>query len=188
MIRKSLPLVALLAAVIAASMPLPSAGAATSANGLLAFRSDRSGRGEIYKMDAAGGSLTNLTRSTRVQDLDPAWSPDGSLIAFARRVRQTRKPDLFLMNANGRGRIRLTTTQVAERNPAWSPDDRLIAFSARTSPSGPTRIFVMTADGGGRRQLTRQPAGTYDANPAWSPDGTQISFDSNRDGGSPSST
>jgi len=182
--RKNLPLVALLAAVIAASMPLASAGASAT-NGLLAFRSDRSGQGEIYKMDAAGGSLTNLTRSTRVQDLDPAWSPDGSLIAFARRVRQTRKPDLFLMNANGRGRIRLTTTQTAERNPAWSPNGRLIAFSARTSPSGPSRIFVMTAQGGGRRQLTRQPAGTYDANPAWSPDGTQILFDSNRDGGFP---
>jgi len=118
--RKNLPLVALLAAVIAASMPLSSAGAA-AANGLLAFRSDRSGRGEIYKMDVAGGSLTNLTRSTRVQDLDPAWSPDGSLIAFARRVRQTRKPDLFLMNENGRGRIRLTTTQVAERNRPGRP-------------------------------------------------------------------
>jgi Tol biopolymer transport system component len=184
-IRKSLLLVALLAAVIAASTPVPSVGAASSANGLLAFRSDRSGRGEIYTMDATGGALTNLTRSTNVQDLDPAWSPDGSTIAFARRVRQTRKPDLFLMNANGRNRIRLTTTQVAERNPAWSPNGRLIAFSGRTSPSGPFRIFVLTAAGSGRRQLTRQPAGTYDANPAWSPDGTQILFDSNRDGGFP---
>jgi Tol biopolymer transport system component len=184
-IRKSLPLVALLAALIAASMPLPSAGAALSANGLLAFRSDRSGQGEIYTMDAAGGSPTNLTRSTRVQDLDPAWSPDGSMIAFARRNRQTRKPDLFLMNANGRGRIRLTTTQVAERSPTWSPDGRLIAFSSRTGPSGPSRIFVMTAAGVGRRALTRQPAGTYDANPAWSPDGAKILFDSNRDGGFP---
>jgi TolB protein len=184
-IRKSLPFVALLTALIAASMPLPSAGAATSANGLLAFRSDRGGRGEIYTMDIAGGSLTNLTRSMGVQDLDPAWSPDGSMIAFARRLKQTRRPDLFLMNANGRGRIRLTTTQVGERNPSWSPDGRLIAFSTRTSPSGPSRIFVIGSTGAGRRALTRQPAGTYDANPAWSPDGTHILFESNRDGGFP---
>ncbi|TMK49560.1 MAG: hypothetical protein E6G55_00200, partial [Actinobacteria bacterium] len=99
MIRKNLPLIVLLAAVIAASMPAPVAGAYASTNGILAFRTDRSGRGEIYTMDASGGSLTNLTRSTSVQDLDPAWSPDGALIALARRIKQTLKPDLFLMNA-----------------------------------------------------------------------------------------
>jgi Tol biopolymer transport system component len=183
-IRKNPPLVALLAAVIAASMPVSSAQA-LSTNGLIAFRTDRSGRGEIFTMDASGGSLTNLTRSANVQDLDPAWSPDGSTIAFVRRVEQTRKPDLFLMNANGRGRIRLTATQVAERGPAWSPDGTMIAFSSRTSPSGPFRIFVMSAEGGGRTKLTTHPVGTYDANPAWSPDGTRILFESNRDGGFP---
>jgi hypothetical protein len=54
-IRKNLPLVMVLAAVIAASMPAPSAAAYSSTNGLLAFRTDRSGRGEIYTMDASGG-------------------------------------------------------------------------------------------------------------------------------------
>src|SRR6058998_2166108 len=166
-------------------MPAPVAGAYASTNGILAFRTDRSGRGEIYTMDASGGSLTNLTRSTGVQDLDPAWSPDGTMIALARRIKQTQKPDLFLMNANGGGRIRLTTTQVAERNPAWSPDGTMIAFSSRTSPPGPFRIFVISADGGGRKQLTAQAAGSYDANPAWSPDDSRILFDSNRDGGFP---
>jgi len=47
-IRKNLPLIVLLAAVIAASMPAPVAGAYASTNGILAFRTDRSGRGEIY--------------------------------------------------------------------------------------------------------------------------------------------
>src|SRR5439155_8123743 len=167
------------------SLTTPVAGAYASTNWILAFRTDRSGRGEIYTMYASGGSLTNLTRSTGVQDLDPAWSPDGTMIALARRIKQTQKPDLFLMNANGGGRIRLTTTQVAERNPAWSPDGTMIAYSTRTSPPGPFRIFVISADGGGRKQLTAQAAGSYDANPAWSPDGTRILFDSNRDGGFP---
>jgi len=72
-IRKNLLLVALLAAVIAASMPAPSAGAYTSTNGLLAFRTDRGGRGEIYTMDASGGSLTNLT----VARASRTWIPPG---------------------------------------------------------------------------------------------------------------
>jgi TolB protein len=88
------------------------------------------------------------------------------------------------MNANGRGRTRLTSTSVPERNPSWSPDGTGLVYAARTAPGEPFRIFVARADGSGREQLTSQKAGS-DTAPVWSPDGTRIAFVSDRDRGFP---
>ncbi len=130
------------------------------------------------------GSPTKLTNSAGFAELQPAWSPDGGRILYVRRARLSGRPDLFVMNANGRGRTRLTSTSVPERDPSWSPDGTRLVYAARTAPGEPFRIFVAKADGSGREQLTTQTAGCRPA-PVWSPDGTRIAFVSDRDGGFP---
>ena len=171
----------------AAIAPHPARAASVwiSANGLIAFRSDRDGDPEVLTMDATGAAQTNLTDNATIGDTTPAWSPEGTRVAYVRKPRTTGRPDLFVMNADGHGRTRLTTTPVAERDPAWSPDGTLIAYSARISPQGPFRIFVIHADGTGAVQLTTQSFGSADRSPAWSPDGTRLAFVSDRDGGFP---
>jgi Tol biopolymer transport system component len=182
----SISIVVVLATLVAPAVTTaPASAVELSTNGLIAFRSDHNGVANIYTMDATGGSLTDLTRSAGAVDMDPAWSPDGSMIALARRPRPTFKSDLFLMNAKGVIQARVTTTGVPERDPAWSPDGTILAYEARTWQSGPFRIFTIRVGGLGRTQLTRQAAGTYDANPSWSPDGTKIVFESNRNRGFP---
>ncbi len=156
-----------------------------SENGLLAFRSDRDGDAEIFTMSATGENPVNLTHNEGIADLQPAWSPDGSRIAFVRRKPETARPDLFVMTAAGRGRTRLTRTPASERDPSWSPDGTRIVYAARTTPGDPFRIFVANADGSGPVQLTTQAKGAADRSPAWSPDGTRIAFVSDRDGGFP---
>ena len=156
-----------------------------SENGLLAFRSDRDGDAEIFTMSATGENPVNLTHNEGIADLQPAWSPDGSRIAFVRRRPETARPDLFVMTAAGRGRTRLTRTPASERDPSWSPDGTSIVYAARTTPGDPFRIFVANADGSGPVQLTTQAKGAADRSPAWSPDGTRIAFVSDRDGGFP---
>jgi Tol biopolymer transport system component len=95
------------------------------------FRSDGSGAPDVFSMDAAGGTLVNLTESPAVRDLDPAWSPDGRHLAFTRTTHDDGQPDVYVANENGAARARLTRTGVPERDPAWSPDGTRIAF-ART--------------------------------------------------------
>jgi Tol biopolymer transport system component len=187
-VRRTIPVLILLVGVLAALDVVPVRAQSTlwaSANGILAFRSDRDGDAEVFTLSATGENPANLTDNTATSDLQPAWSPDGRRIAFVRRKPETARPDLFVMTASGKGRTRITRTPVPERDPSWSPEGTRVVYAARTTPSGPFRIFVAKADGSGRIQLTTQGKGSADRSPAWSPDGSRIAFVSDRAGGFP---
>jgi TolB protein len=169
--------------VLAASlMGVPPAGAAfPGANGKIAFeRLD--GDFEIYTMNGDGTGGTDLTANPALysDDYAPAWSPDGSQIAFhaLREGAFDAGYDIYVMNADGTGQTRLTTGSDSEYDPAWSPDGTKIAFT-RCCPGGSAEIYVMNANGTGQTDLTNDPA--WDRDAAWSPDSTKIAFDTNRD-------
>lgn len=186
--RRVTPVLTLLVCVLVLLDAAPLRAQSTlwaSANGLLVFRSDRDGDPEVFTLSATGEAPANLTDNQGIGDLQPAWSPDGRRIVYARRMRETARPDLFVMTAAGTGRTRITSTPVPERDPSWSPEGTRIVYAARTSPNGPFRIFVAKADGSAREQLTSQAKGSADRSPSWSPDGSRIAFVSNRDGGFP---
>jgi dipeptidyl aminopeptidase/acylaminoacyl peptidase len=119
--------------------------------------------------------------------LRAVWSPDGRRIAFASRPDRcltgpppcySSESDIYVMNADGSGKRKLTHNRRINAEPAWSPDGRKIAFASTQNRN--RDIYVMNADGSGRRNLTRDPA--WDSRPSWSPDGRKITFVSNRDG------
>ena len=98
----------------------------------------------------------------------PAASPS-SKIAFTSQPRggpQPRSDGLYVVNADGSGKRRLTPTAWIA-TPAWSPDGRKIAFVGH----GLGNVYVMNADGSGQRRLMRNAAA-----PSWSPDGRKIAF------------
>ena len=119
---------------------------------------------------------TNLTRNS-ADDGSPAWSPDGTQIAFY-SDRDGNNDEIYVMAADGSQPTRLTRNRVLDGSPAWSPDGTQIAFTS--DRDGNFEIYVMAADGSQPTRLTRNSA--WDWYPAWSPDGTQIAFQSNRDG------
>lgn len=100
----------------------------------------------------------------------PAWSPDGSRLAFVRK--RAGNADLWVADGDGSRPTQLTRTPADEENPSWSPDGRRIAFSRDGW------IYVLRADGLGEMQVARG------REPDWSPDGEQIVFESDRDGDS----
>jgi WD40 repeat protein len=140
----------------------------------IAFRSRRDGNDEIYAMNADGSCQVNLTNDA-ASDWSPAWSPDGTRIAFARLFDGNSFSDVAVINLNGSGLTRLTTS--SGEYPAWSPDGTRIAFAS--ARDGNYEIYKMNADGTDQTRLTDNPA--YDMSPVWSPDGKQIAFDTQRD-------
>jgi hypothetical protein len=130
-------------------------------NGAIAFSSDREGLYQIYVMNADGTGQTRLTNNA-ASDLYPAWSPDGTKIAFSRGF------EIYVMNADGTGPTRLTHNTAHDDLPAWSPDGTKIAFgSDRDGINLNYEIYVMNADGTGPTRLTNNPA--HDHWPAWRP-------------------
>ncbi len=120
-------------------------------------------------------SVTRLTNNAAA-DFDPAWSPDGSKIAF--RSARDGNYEIYTMNGDGSGVARLTNDAAEDEYPAWSPDGSRIAFSSKRA--GNYEIYLMNTDGSGLTRLTNDS--DWDNQPAWSPDGSKIAFSSFRDG------
>lgn len=119
---------------------------------------------------------TDPTRLTSGSDASPAWSPDGTRIAFSSF--RDGNWEIYVMHADGQNQQRLTQSGgEVDRAPAWSPDGTRIAFSSERD--GNSDIYVMNADGTNKVRLTEHAA--IDADPAWSPDGNRIAFTSHRE-------
>lgn len=117
-----------------------------------------------------------LTHETGLQN-NAAWSPDSRQIAYA-HSHGYKSAEIYLLSADGSGRIQLTNNQARDFLPAWSPDGKRIA--SVSDRSGDYEIWVMNADGSIPKQLTDSPG--LDTRPAWSPEGDKIAFTSNRSG------
>ena len=99
----------------------------------------------------------------------PAYSPDGTKIAFASA--REGSLDVYVMDADGSGTQALTTGPGNESEPAWSPDGAQIAYQNDLNGD---HVFVMQADGTGSRRLTTDLAPEIE--PAWSPDSRWIAY------------
>ncbi|MDP9343520.1 MAG: hypothetical protein M3Q23_15795 [Actinomycetota bacterium] len=184
--------VAALALLLLAGLPAGAGRAATggaavpATNGDLVFRDVQAGDSELYRVGADGSGMRDISRAPGAQDLDPAWSPNGTLIAYARKPAGTQaSPDIWVMFADGSGRIRLTADSVPERQPAWSPDGTRIAYARAGGNYGGFHIWVMGAGGSFPHEVTHPWAQASDTNPAWSPDGTRIAFIRSKPGAFP---
>lgn len=136
-------------------------------NGLLAYTSRDgsiiSGADDIYVSNADGTGQKDLTFEMGSQDFSPAWSPDGTKIAFEASL-----AGIFVMNADGSNKTQITTGNY-DSAPTWSPDGTRIAFVNNSAP-GPNGVYVMNSDGTNSRRLGS--GGT----PVWSPDGSRIAI------------
>ncbi len=157
-------------------------------NGKIAFESSAVGGGggdgdhQIFAMESNdSGPVINLTDGLDDDGKpfrSPAWSPDGTKIAFQSQLAREGYFDIYTINADGGGLKKLTACTDAEKNnenPTWSPDGSQIAF--RTKCDGEQGIYVMSAeDGSGAEQVTFPEEDETDMKPAWSPDGEKIAF------------
>ena len=166
------------AAVLAVGLALVASGCGGSGEPRpdLLLVSTRDGYYTIYELNGDGGKQRRLTDADvdpeNQQDVffqvDPAWAPDASRIAFSSR--RGASFDIYAMLADGSDTQQLTSTKENDVHPTWSPDGESIAFAR----SDPGRIYVMSPDGSGVHRLTKDVA--EESDPAWSPDGNWIAY------------
>ena len=128
-----------------------------------------------YPTDAKGGQYSDIIVSyiyrgirempahgnTNNQNYLPAWSPDGSKMAFVSN--RDGNPEIYVMNKDGSGLRRMTNSPTVDEAPTWSPSGNQIAWVS--DRSGTPHIYVMNADGTGQRLLIGDG---YCDRPTWS--------------------
>ena len=102
----------------------------------------------------------------------PAWSPDGTQIAFVSE--RSGVAQIYLMNATGQSLTQLTHSQEAKSNPAWSPQGRSIALLAHTGDE--TALQLVDSLGTTTRDLSDLNA-RHVEHFSWAPDGQELLFD-----------
>jgi Tol biopolymer transport system component len=129
--------------------------------------------GQIHLVNFDGTGLVRLTAGPG--EADPAWSPDGSRIAFSSTRDGSAR--IYVMSADGSNVVQ-RTQGVYDVEPAWSPDGQKLAYSslcaAEEGWGGCLLVTSANADGSSPIRLGYDQ-GQHQA-PAWSPDGRRIAF------------
>lgn len=179
-----------LLAALTALLILPSIAAAvlSGANGRIVYISGRGAtdaEAKLYLRVASGsfgfGLNSGPLSGAAAQHRHPTWSPDRTMIAFARGPGNCVAPDcdiytLDLSNPFAAPVNITNTANINEDRPAWSPDGTRIAYESEVSDgSNQVDVLVKTLDGGGTLNLTNT-AGVIDGKPAWTPDSSEIYY------------
>lgn len=178
--------------------PHYNAEATISPNGKkIVFTSTRHGDLDLYVMDANGKNVKRLTREVGY-DGGAFFSPDNKKICFRAYYPKTAgeiadykallrqnliRPstlDLYVMNADGTGKRRITNNRAANFCPFFTPDGKKVIFASNMHDSRGRdfELYLIGVDGKGLERLTFSPE--FDGFPMFSPDGKKLVWCSNR--------
>lgn len=150
-----------------------------TARGIFAPRLSPDGRrvafsamGDIWVMALDSASRPRAVITGPAEETMPAWSPDGSRLAYVSNQGGDR--DLWTAALDGSDRSRITRLVGDEMEPAWGPRGERLAFSFFDNWT--VDLFWVPVSGGEPRRLTRHRAWNWDLSPAWGPDGERIAF------------
>jgi TolB protein len=131
----------------------------------------------LWTADADGENAIAQLRNTE-PIISPAWSPNGSQLAYVSF--ESRKPEVWVFDLNTRARRLVAGFKGSNSGPSWSPDGRTLAITL--SRDGNSQIYAVSASGGEPSRLTRSEG--IDTEATYTADGKSIYFMSDR-GGAP---
>jgi Tol biopolymer transport system component/DNA-binding winged helix-turn-helix (wHTH) protein len=117
----------------------------------IAFQSTRSGNFEIWRADADGSNLVQLTSFNGPLTGTPRWSPDGTHISFDSRPGP--HPNVYVISADGGAPRRFVNDSADEGVASWSHDGRWLYYASNRT--GSWQVWKRTLDGGEPVQVTK---------------------------------
>lgn len=135
--------------------------------------------GNEYRLEVADsdGEATQAALRSNEPIISPAWSPDGTKVAYVSF--ENKKPVVYVQDLTSRQRTVIANHRGSNSAPSWSPDGSRLAVAL--SRNGYTQVYIVNADGSGLRQLTNTSG--IETEPQFSADGQHIYFTSDRSGG-----
>ncbi len=150
---------------------------AAKSNGKIAYGSDHAGTtgpSGFYTINP-NGTNDSILFTLEPFGSAPAWSPDGSKIAYGKRNAGMFDAEIHVANADGTGSLKIAGNVFNQNSRiAWSPNGAKVAFIGTGNG-----IYIVNANGTGLSRLPNTPTSVNDL--AWSPDGSKIAYTSGAD-------
>jgi len=131
--------------------------------------------------DTRTGNLVDRITHGKDGAVWPAWSPDGTEIAFSVLESKKFAASVWKVSVSGGNPTLLAGDANEDYAPSWSPDSEWIAFQSNLT-SDNSEVWIMRRDGSERRQITWSGNGFWSRGPCFSPDGQWLAFVSSQNG------
>ena len=150
----------------------------TSIAYVTAMRDTRGNHRYMLHVADSDGYAPKTIMTSKHSLISPAWSPDGSKIAYA--TFEHGPVTVYVQDLATGKRQRLVHTKDQVSAPAWSPDGRKLAVVI--SRKGRRDIYIVDLATRGLKQLTHTSAANFNTEPVWAPDGKSIVYTSHSGG------